>query len=60
MKPAKPVNLLAAIMGNPQQKDGASPDKKLTFDEAHYNKFEREAAVDPLGQVDETATRRKR
>ena len=37
---AKPKNILAALMGNPAQ-EGEKPEyeKRLTFDEAHYNKF---------------------
>ena len=42
---AKPKNILAAIMGNPQafgQETTKNEQKKLDFDQAHYDKFERE------------------
>ena len=42
MQEAKPKNLLAAIMGNPGDNAGEAPKKDLNFDEAHYNKFDRE------------------
>ena len=35
--PAKPKNILAAIMGNPQEV--AVKEKEMQFDEGHYNKF---------------------
>jgi len=40
----KPTNILAAIMGNPLANGGANNNepKRLSFNEAFYNKFERE------------------
>ena len=58
-QPIKPKNILEAIMGNPAQDALTAPEKKLIFDEAHYNKFEREA-IDGTTNNDETATRRRR
>ena len=42
----KPKNILAALMGNPMADPGGDkgkPAKNLNFDEAFYDKFEREA-----------------
>jgi len=42
MNAAKPKNILAAIMGNPTGAVEEVKEKRLSFDSAHYNKFERE------------------
>lgn len=39
--PAKPKNILAAIMGNPAAEEPQKP-KEMEFDEGHYNKFQRD------------------
>lgn len=41
----KPKNILAAIMGNPQalgEQKKQTEQKKMDFDQAHYEKFELE------------------
>ena len=58
----KPKNLLAAIMGNPMadMKMQPEPEKKLEFDEAHYDKFQREdKRAQNENNTDNTATRRR-
>jgi hypothetical protein len=44
VKAPKPKNLMAALFGNPMAmaKGPAIPKPNINFDEAHYNKFERE------------------
>ena len=58
-QPVKPKNLLAAIMGNPQATEIVQEPKRLSFDEAHYNKFEREDK-NANDEQNETTNRRKR
>jgi hypothetical protein len=44
VKAPKPKNIMAALFGNPMAmaKGPAIPKPNINFDEAHYNKFERE------------------
>lgn len=63
VEPAKPKNILAAIMGNPLADDKGEKDKKakdLRFDEMHYNKFEREEERARDYQDENSPTKRKR
>lgn len=57
--PAKPKNILAAIMGNPaaQTDEPIIKQKDIEFNEAHYDKFERNNK-DPTEE--DNATKRKR
>ena len=57
-QPVKPKNLLAAIMGNPGNELVQEP-KRLSFDEDHYNKFQREDKT-ANDENDPTVNRRKR
>jgi len=59
MQEAKPKNLLAAIMGNPDADTTAQQERptRMSFDEAHYNKFERE---DKKQGIEEQNVKRKR
>ena len=57
MAEVKPKNLLAALMGVPTGND-PGPARRLSFDEAHYDKFERERRRADDGE--ETAGLRRR
>lgn len=62
VEPAKPKNILAAIMGNPlaEEENKRKQQKDLNFDETHYNKFEREEERARDHQDDNSPTKRKR